>query len=182
MAIDPKQLEAFAGNGGPPPGEDDGQSPGSGGDGGDDQEGGPGKFGQLLTLLEANAEDIESLAEEFDPDQLTDPGQELDPSDQDALKEGVESLDQPLQDEIAKSLPGITIDEARELANHLESESIVDDADRFAGWLFRVGQLDLAGGEDEDDDDEEEAEPEEDDGDDADSGGDDAGGGAPPGY
>jgi len=150
MAIDPKQLEAFAGNGGPPPGEDDGQS--SMDDGDDQQEGGPGKFGQLLTLLEANAADVEALAEEFDPDQLTDPGQELDPGDQDALKEGVESLDQPLQDEIAKALPGITIDEARELANHLESESIVDDADRFAGWLFRVGQLDLASDEHETED------------------------------
>jgi hypothetical protein len=159
MPIDPNNLAAFAaGTGGPPPGADEG-----GGEIPDEEapveEEGPGKFGMLLTLLEQHAEDVEGLTDEFDPAELVDETVELDEPDIQALWDGFDGLDEALQTEIRASLPGVTLDEARDLASHLEAEGIIQDAERVAGWLFRVGKLDLAA-EGENDDDEEDLEEE----------------------
>jgi hypothetical protein len=124
----------------------------------DMQEGGPGRFGLLITLLEAHAEDVQALSDEFDPDQLTDVGQELDEDEQESLREGAQQLPEELQAELAKALPGVTIDEAREIAEHLETEEIIDDAERLAGWLYRLGEVGLEGGEAEEPDEEEDEE------------------------
>lgn len=165
MVMDPDKLAAFATNGGPPPGGDESADADAGGDDtGDDND--PGQFGQLLTLLENNADDVMSLTDEFDPDELTDESTELDDGEKQTLLEGVQSLDQALQGELAK-LTGISLDDAQNLAQHLESEGVVDDAERLGGWLFRVGQIDLSGGDDSEDSDDTE---------DSDDSGDDAGG------
>lgn len=154
MAIKPSALEAFAN----PMEEDAGDLPAEEGAPEDMQEGGPGKFGQLITLLEQHAEDVMPLTDEFDPDQLSDVAQELDDSEKDQLREGVKALDEELQAELKSALPDITIEEAQEVADHLESEGIVDDAARLAGWLFRLGEVGLSeGGEEEDTDVDEDA-------------------------
>lgn len=156
MPIDPTALSAYAN----PTGEEDME--GAPPEEGDMEEGGPGKFGVLLTLLEQNADDVMALTEEFDPDQLIDEGQELDEEEQAALRDGAMTLPEDLQGELAKALPGATVDETREIANHLESEGIVDDAERLAGWLFRLGQVGMepAEGEETEEEDEEELDDE----------------------
>jgi hypothetical protein len=120
------------------------------------EEGGPGKFGMLITLLEQHAEDVMALTDEFDPDQLVDAAQELDEAEQDQLREGASGLEEELVAEMKTALPGATIDETREVAMHLESEGIIDDAERLAGWLFRVGEVGLGEAEAEEGDGEEE--------------------------
>lgn len=155
MPIDPNSLAAFAGTGGPPPGADESADADQGG--GDEEEG-PGQFGQLLTLLENNADDVMALTEEYDPDELSDESAELDDSEKKSMLEGVQSLDQALQGELGK-LSGVSLDDAENMAQHLEGEGIIDDAERLGGWLFRVGQLDLSGdGSEEDDAEDEESE------------------------
>lgn len=153
MPIDPGSLAAFAN-----PEEDPEAAPEAPEGEGDMQEGGPGKFGMLITLLEENADDVMSLTEEFDPDQLADAAQELDEEEQSSLREGAASLPDDLQAELRAALPGATIEETREVATHLEDEGIIDDAERLAGWLFRVGEVGLdepAEGEEEAPEDEE---------------------------
>jgi hypothetical protein len=147
MAIKPSALEAFAN----PIDEEGGDVPAEEGAPEDAQEGGPGKFGMLITLLEQFAEDVLPLTEEFNPDQLIDVGQELDEAEQDQIREGVGQLDEELQAELASALPGVTLEEAQEVADHLEAEGIIDDAAALAGWLFRIGEVGLGeGGEGED--------------------------------
>jgi hypothetical protein len=144
MAIDPGALKAFAN-----PTNDPDMEPE---EGDDMQEGGPGKFGMLITLLEANADDVMSLTDEFDPDILTDIAQDLDEDDQATLRDGAMTLPDDLQAELG-SLRGSSLDETREIAVHLESEDVIDDVERLAGWLFRIGEvgLEAADGEDAED-------------------------------
>lgn len=160
MAIDPSKLSAFASAGGPPADEgamlDEGMEMEEG-----PEEDGPGKFGNLLTLLEQYAEDVMALTDEFEPEALLDEATELEESDVEALQQGVEGLEDDLKTELG-SLSGVALEEARELAQHLADEAIIDDADRLAGWLFRVGQVGLSAddgeGEEEEEIEEEELE------------------------
>lgn len=138
MPIDPGSLAAFAN-----PEEDPEAAPEAPEGEGDMEEGGPGKFGMLITLLEANADDVMGLTEEFDPDQLTDIAQELDEEEKASLQEGAATLPEDLVAELGAALPGTSIEETREVATHLEDEAIIDDAERLAGWLYRIGEVGL---------------------------------------
>ena len=145
--MDRNKLAAFAGK---PPGdeepkddhEEDAEGDDSEGGGDEDtQEGGEGKFGALIPMLEQFHEDIEACGDDVDPDTLSAPEEELSEDDHDALMDGYNSLDGKLKKEMKTALPGIVMDKADELAQHLSDESMIDDQDKFAALLFRFGQV-----------------------------------------
>lgn len=154
MAIDPKQLEAFAnpdgegGEGDMPPEE---EAP--------PQEGGDSNFDALIPLLEANAEELESNAEELDGDLLLNVEQPLEEEDQAALIEGLEALPDDLKEGL-RAAQGLDLEKAEQLAQHLEAEEMIGDADRFAAYLVRAQQA-LGGMTEEAEEGEEEAEEDE---------------------
>jgi hypothetical protein len=145
MAMDPEKLGAFAE--GAKPGEDELEAAGHAEDGeapegeGDMQEGGPGKFGKLIPLLEAHAEELSAICEELDPAVLTDPASELDEGVRKSLLESVDTLPEDLQNEMIASMRNISAEEGVELATHLEGEGMIDDVDLVGGLLFRIGQV-----------------------------------------
>lgn len=141
--IDRKALRAFAGK----DTEDEKKpmkgNPGGGEGGGDEeaQEGGEGKFSQLLPMLEEHVQDVIDCADEVDPDVLTSLGEDLMDDDRESLQDAFNGLDGKLKKEMKSALPDITEDQATELAEHLESEGMTDDPDKLAGLLFRWGQM-----------------------------------------
>ena len=160
--IDRKKMAAFAGHdddeqpkdpdhGGkgtaPPPkgkkkGDDDHDDDDK--DGGDDddmKEGGSGKFGALIPLLEAFADEVAECADEIDPDALEDTSSELSDDDKDTLSDSFDGLDGKLKKVMKSSLPGIEMEQAQQLAQHLADEDMIDDDEQFAGLLYRFGQV-----------------------------------------
>src|SRR5262245_12382786 len=139
MAIEPEKLKAFAapedegGGGGEMPEEDGGEGEGEE----EPPEEGEGQYAALVPLLEEFAEDIEGLADELDPDLMSDYGTPLEPEDQEALEGGVSSLDQRLQDAL-RGAGSIPPEKAEELAQHLAEEDMIGDEDRFAAYLERA--------------------------------------------
>jgi hypothetical protein len=96
--------------------------------------------GAAIPALEQYAKEIEASCDELDYDMLTDPDLEMTEDDIAILQEGVLMLPPRLL-KVIENLAGIDIDGAQTIAAHLESEGMVDDAERVAGWIFRVGQL-----------------------------------------
>lgn len=156
MAIDRKKMAAFAGHADSDeqpkdpdhPGKNKpGKGAGDGGGGDDDmQEGGDGKFGALIPLLEANAEELEACCDELDPDSLDDTGTELSEDDHDTLMDSFNDLDGGLKKAMKSALPGIQLADAQNLAEHLSSEDMIEDEEKVAGLIFRFGQV-LKGGD-----------------------------------
>lgn len=146
--MDRSKLAAFAGkpsDGGgdeedPKDLDHDGEGVEEGGEG-DMQEGGDGKFGALIPLLEQFADDVQTCADDVDPDCLSSTDEELSEDDSQALSDAYDGLDGKLKKEMKSTLPEITMDKAAELAQHLSDESLIDDQDTFAGLLFRFGQV-----------------------------------------
>lgn len=140
MAIDSNKLAAFAG-------AEDKSSKSkkkvADDEDADLQEYGDGRYGALIPLLEEHAEDILACADEIDTEALEDPESNLSDEDADILIESLELLPEELQVEAKAALGGISAEDATALAAHLERDNIIDDsdADRFAGWLFRLGSL-----------------------------------------
>lgn len=149
MPIDPKKLQAFAGGEQPQAEEPEAEQPEGGEE--DMQEGGEGRFGALIPLLEQYAEEIEAACDELPPEALEDPEMELEEADQTILVEGVNVLPEDLKAELKSAFGGgIEPEEAQELADHLESEDMIADPMRTAGWFQRVAAIaDQIGGEDE---------------------------------
>lgn len=171
MAIDPQKMAAFASSG-PAPGTDDLEAadaetqPEVETKGEDMLEGGEGRFGKLIPLLEANAQELDACCDEIDPEALMNVNADLPDDDRDILLESVVSLDDALLTEMVSSLGGVTPTEADQLAAHLEGESMIEDGDRLAAMLVHVGKMidsgDIALGEDEgEEEDESEETPEE---------------------
>jgi len=161
--MDPKKLHAFAGAG-PEPTDDESGGDGEHEEGGEEEEQAEGedRFAKLLPLLEENAEDIEDVADEVDGDVLTDPSAELSPEDSTAIQESLDDMPKDLTDAMREAFKGgLSHDDALELANHLEEEDMVEDAERIGGWLFRAAAV-LQGGGGSDEGSEEEDETEED--------------------
>jgi hypothetical protein len=154
MAIDGKKLAAFAGGGGhkgPTPSkeekgehhdeEDRAEHEGEHEEGHDDdmQEGGEGRFGKLIPLLEEFAEEVEACCDEIDGDLLVDMEAEMPSDEEQILKSGLHTLDKKLVKALSEAFDGgISPEEATELAEHLANEEIVSDPDRVAGWLYRI--------------------------------------------
>ncbi len=139
------------------------------------QEGGEGRFAALIPLLEASVDEIEASCDELDHDALMDPESEMDAQDEQMLKEGYDALPDELKKECAKVLENISKEDAEKLASHLADEDMIEDEERTAGWLQRVGKI-VAGGEDEDEEAEDEGDDEDDQSDDEEPSDDESGG------
>lgn len=133
--IDPTKLAAFAQPETPAPSPMDDETM-------DDETPGADKFGELRPALEEFAIEIEECCDELDPEALRNPGAEMDPTDIELLKIGVESLDPRLQQAL-QATQGISPAEAADIGLHLEQEGLATDGDRLGGWLYRVGQYAL---------------------------------------
>ena len=130
----PKPKQQFGGKNNPknaPPGQGDE----------DHKEGGEGRFGALIPLLEASASDIEGMTDELDVDLLQDPEQEMDGENARLLHEGFESLPDELRSALEGSVGGMSMEDAIQLADHLHDEDMISDPQVVAGWLFRLGQV-----------------------------------------
>lgn len=165
--MDGKKLKAFAEKGGgppkhmdPPPAKKKGKPgkipPKDAGTGNDDdfQEAGDGKYGALLEMLEHNYKEIEEMIDECDPEMLDDPHSEIDEETTGVIKDHIASFDEDMRTEL-ENLSGITPKDAAKLSDHLDKEGMLEEPDKFTGWLVRVGEV-LAGGPAEDDEDEDE--------------------------
>jgi hypothetical protein len=135
-------------------------------DEGDEMPEGMEKYADLMQQLEAHAGDVEEQAEGMDPEMLEDPSQAMDDDAKMEVEECLEALDDSLVEEMHDALKGISHDDAQMLADHLEQEGMITDADMVAGFLFRVGQLDGAAGGDDHGDDGDDADEDMDDDDD----------------
>lgn len=146
MALDPKKMAAFASHG-PKPGMAElaaiGEKPQSelSMKSEDELEGGPGRFGKLIPLLEANAADLQLCCEEINPDALMNLSEDLPDDDYEILADSVIELPDDLLHEMVSTLGGITPEEADRLAAHLEDESIVEEGDMIAAMLVHVGKM-----------------------------------------
>lgn len=172
MAIDGKQMQAFA-KGGPPPNKGEHSEEGEPDAAEHEEDGGEANYDHLKQLLEQHGQDVEACVEELDPEQLANFAEELSDADKQILREGFDALEQGLTDEAKSVLPGIDEKHAEEIGQHLESEGVVQDGHSVGAWLFRVGQMLESGDSDEESDDDEESDADDSEGDDA--GGDDAG-------
>jgi hypothetical protein len=120
--------------------EGEGNEEQSEGEGEDFKEGGPGKYGMLIPVIEQFAQDIEACCDELDTEYLTDTSEEMPEDEKQILQEGYDALEDNLKEALSVA-SGITPDDAMKLAQHLADEDIIEDDDRVAGWLVRLGQI-----------------------------------------
>jgi len=176
MPIDPKKLAAVAGGQSgpvmPPKGGGGGAKPPKGGnphdeahpdmdekdetaaDEADELPENLKSYAKLVKLLEDNATDVEEQCEGLDADMLAS-DESPDDENKQEIEDCLESLPDDLVSEMKSSLKGVSKDDAQALANHLEDEGFVTDADAVAGFLFHCGQVYAAGGGEGDDSDDE---------------------------
>lgn len=162
MGVDPKKMAAWAskdngqemkpqGGGGPGHGHAKHEDPEEGDDHEEhddeehgheeeDEDSGKGK-GMLIAALEEFSDEAEQSADEVDGDDVTDPEAELSDEDHKILQDGYNALPPKLKKAIQRNAKDISMDEATEIAEHLHEEDKVEDPDRLAGWLYRVGQI-----------------------------------------
>jgi len=150
MAIDLSKLQAFAGGNydeeeAPAAEPADTQQPARKGKKHaleETSEGGPDKFGQLLPLLEAHAEDIEATLDSINPEILDDLDMELAQEDTDELEASVNDLEPKLREAMKLAFSdGLSESEAHELGDHLSDEGLVADGDIIAAWLQRIANF-----------------------------------------
>ena len=139
MAIDAKRMQAFVDDGG----ASDEEVPEQAGEQEPD-DAWLDRYAKLLIMLEEYIDVVIEVSDEMDEGTLTDPKAELAPDDIGILVSGLASLDRRLSKELQASAKGLPIEVAEKMAAHLEGEGMIEDAERVAGWLFRVGQY-LAG-------------------------------------
>lgn len=159
MAIDPSKMAAFASTG-PKPGSAEGGAPAPAPEveakDEDMLEGGEGQYGALIPMLEANAEELDACCDEVAPEALLNTEADLSDDDHDIFVESFASLPHELTEEMISSLGGLTMEQAEDLATHLESEGMIEDSHRFACYLMHVSKMIDSGdiGMDEGDEDE----------------------------
>ena len=136
------------------------------------KEGGSGKYGHLIPILEEHAAELQECCDELDHEALMDPEAEMGDADIEILKEGARALPDNIKEAVMQAFgDGISMEDALRLAEHLETEGMIDDAECVAGYLVKLGDLvksgELGADEDDEDDEEEVADEDEDYGDDA---------------
>lgn len=105
----------------------------------DMKEGGQGRFGSLIPLLEESAEELEACCDELDPEQLGNPNEPFDEENHDIFIEAFSDLPEDLQDELMSVLAEpLEVEEAEELGAHLEGEGMVTDGERIGNYLRHV--------------------------------------------
>lgn len=112
------------------------------GEPGEMQEGGEGRFGELIPLLESNAGEVAILAEDVPPEAVDEFEFQLSPQEQAAIRSGIAELDGELAQQLADVLGGgISEEEATELAEHVAGEGMSEDPRRLAAWLYQAAQV-----------------------------------------
>lgn len=106
----------------------------------DFKEGGEGRYGALIPVIEQYAQDIEACCDELDAEYLSDTSEDMPEDEKQILQEGYDILEDNLKDAL-DVVSGISQDDAAKLAQHLADEDIIQDEDRVAGWLVRIGQI-----------------------------------------
>lgn len=143
MAMDKGKLAAFA-KGADEAGDVDQVSAAPvEGAGEDFQEGGPGRFGGLIPLLEEHADLLGEALMMVDEARLRDTTSDLEPEDHAAVDEGWQLFPPELQSAFAEAFGegGVTVEDAAQLADHLDAEGLVDvDAEILAGYLFLIAE------------------------------------------
>jgi hypothetical protein len=161
MAIDPQKLAAVAGDkGGPPRGKPDKNS-GPQPKGGNPHDAHPDmaesdetesdeaselpeelqQYAEFLQSLEAHAEDLEDQCDGLDGEFISDPGATPDDEQKQELEECLEACPDDLVSSFKAHGANISHDDALKLAEHLESEGMISDAEPVAGFIFHVGQV-----------------------------------------
>lgn len=153
MAIDPKQLAAFAGRddvsaakpakAAPAPAPEapvDEAEPAAEEDAEGDLEA---EFPGLFPLLEDYGEDFESVAEPMDQAVLTDESADISANEEQMglLLSGLDGLPDDLQDAIVEEIPHIEWDKAQQIADALEAGGHISNPEVVTGLLFHIGQL-----------------------------------------
>jgi hypothetical protein len=124
-------------------------------------------YAPLVKLLEKNAQDVEEQTEVLDSDFLNDASMSPDDETKQELEESLEALPDDLCAAMKEHLASISHDNAMAIAEHLEEEGFVSDAEPIGGYLFHVGQIVGSMGKDGGDDDDA-SDEEDDDGDSSD--------------
>lgn len=152
MAIDPKQLAAFAGRDDVPVAKGAAPAPAPVPEATDEvetegEEMAEGEleteFPKLFPLLEEYGEEFEAVAETMDAAVLADEAADISANEEQMglLLSGLDGLPEDLQDAIVEEIPHIEWDKALEIADALEAGGHISSADTVAGLLFHVGQL-----------------------------------------
>lgn len=145
MPLSPQELRAFARVKPPYRRQPEGPVPQELEGIGDMAEGGTGRFGALIEMLEDASIELQDavpdLSEQAIEDVEATPLAELSPEDQDAIEDVYEELDDGLKAEMAKAFAGgISEDEAHELAEHLADEDMIDDEDAVGALIYRLAE------------------------------------------
>jgi len=164
---DPRKMAAFVGNTDELPPDAKvpvGGMPGAGDE--DFQEGSEGKYGELIPLLEEEAEALEELAGSID----LDPAEVLtaDEHDQDEIDLAMEAFDElspELQEALSATMPTSQKGDYEMLAQHLLVEEMIDDDMGVAALLCLIA-AGLSGAAEDDEDAENAEDDEEGDGED----------------
>ena len=144
MPIDPKQLAAFS------TADTEGTATGTGDtgtEGTEDTEGTAApaedqekRLAHLVLVLSRVGEDLQGFVDEVDADLLEDLAAELPPEEAEAIEEAITSLPAQVRTAVA-DVGELTDADAQFVADELAGRELVDDADRFAGWLMRASQV-----------------------------------------
>lgn len=94
----------------------------------------------VIPFLEQYAEEVQNCCDEVDYDVLTDPELEVSPDNAAILVQGASDLP-PRLARLLENFNGITYDDAAIIASAMQDREKTDDADQWAGWIFRIGQL-----------------------------------------
>jgi hypothetical protein len=130
-------MGVFMGGAGPKPDASDSEPMDNGG--GNEDSGGK-DYSALQPLLQDYAADIEAAANELevDPQEALGEGYEPDEGVIEQLESGMEGLDDDFVEGM-DPLAGIDSDSARELAQGLQDDGLIQDEDKVAAWIFLVG-------------------------------------------
>jgi hypothetical protein len=146
MPIDPKKLAAYANGGkkGGAPEEPAEEEMVDDGDGDapevEENESGAG-LDELVKVMSEFAEDAEAACDELDASVLEDPDAELEEPEAQILEEGLANLPPKLKAALENYAADISMEDAQSVADRLFEADAVQDPDRLAGWLYRVGQV-----------------------------------------
>jgi hypothetical protein len=140
---DVKDMQAWAGNSGAPKGasppKDDAKPPAAAAEPAID-EALMEEYGAFIEPLESVCEEIDACIAECDEATLLDIATPDDDIEQ-RIADCLDGFDDAVQEAFIEHLPGIDMDNATALAQHLADEGFITDTEPFAAWLVRAGEV-----------------------------------------